>query len=1410
MNSNSLEAALAAQRYETARRIGLKLIGDPASCTASNLFLLHDAYVALADFQAARALLDSHSEAFKEERFRVALKLAHDLHILAQGGHYRLSEEEQAGYSIDEYIMKYRVLSAKQFAEAEETAISPEQKSELESLRIRLKLQTSPSSSGATRPVRRRQGNSVVRGRVLLPDGIPAASVVVTLGLRTEVRHVNPATYCVPAMHYAPEIGPVETLTADTDIDGAFRIESVPPGVHDFIAVTLDPERWEIATRFLARQIDVPENASVELGDLRIAEWQSAPSVPVVSAHPECRSVAGVPWRKVNEWTLRNPFHYAFRRQLVRFALPASFDSTVPLRVEVVPGKAELFQISDNAIAVMVDLPARTDRSVALFAGEMMDMPVPSSLRRAVTGDADCPVWEIDTGAARFRVAGEGGDPGLAPIQAVQGAHGIWRGEGRLILPQGISVVARSAEVLEDGPLFLRLLLAYTLSNGGSYSLELTAISGEPYLSVRECSDELEGASFEFSLREFSGGRAFLHWTPEAGGEHWSTLYPRCAEIARLPESVPWWIPPQGFGCAMTPAGLEQNDYIAVVSLRRGEWIDRKFERIANGPLDRAGQENWELDWPYPEMVGSSISMITARTDETGDAYFRFGMFEGERRWGLVVSTLERNDGPHKEISAIQHANSSPRLQDFKDWHFDEPDRISRPRVITRRETLPALRRKSRHPRFARLWSKILGGNVPGPSQGLAFALNGDPALAWKKRIELLCVAEVRARMSLLGRDFSDIYSPVGGRPITQWAEEYDLLAACGLFSPEEERDLRAFFILMGHLFMESDFMNWKFNSRNANFEADRVDVVAAIGLVFDGHPDAPKFLEHAVERTRKSLAIYCTPGSGKWYENPACYYLHASKCRMNLVFHLVNHGRLDISEISRLKEYLRWGVVLLTPPQPVSYAVMRDGDAEMYEKAEKVRKVPPIGDHAGLGRWLPEYYFFMGKLFLASDPDFGSELMDAYFLSSGDGCRLLDAHSGIIDQEGENPFKKTDRGSSFGNLPLLFTSIEEADLPTDPRIELVSRRLEGFGAVLRCRVNTPEEDYLLVKQGPGGYRYHRTEGSFLLFSKGRPLIYDGGEAGETWRHSTLSFHGVHMPMAAGRVERFFSNPRFHFVQGVHPEVIQPGQPVYLSDQCDHTLVEECYRRFEKKDPAVVRAFAWVGGDYLVIHDALDLDPAVSSHWHLQVVGKHRAGWGGEYDFTGRFGVDLQVILPGQSFASERVEDQPVLEHHGRKEEWFVMQHLQLSKPEARNYLAVIRPMGPGDGRLSAELLRRDGKMIGVHINNDLCSDYLWFERAGTEYRCGDLFFRGAYGAVLQRDQRRFLWLGGEGEVQCGAFTLRSESPLALLELAPGEGAVLHARGTGLLHVRVAGGIREFLCEGEQVFRNIFSNWQAS
>jgi hypothetical protein len=1371
MTSESLRSALADNRYETARRIGLELVRVPETCTAENIHLLHDALVALADFQSARELLETRQEAFGNDVFQATLKLAEDFHILTGEGHYRLSAEARQGYSIDEYVERCRAHSAKKFQEIKSLSLSPAQEAQLDEALIRCKIKPCTAAQADTTPSPESSGNSGLCGRIFLPDGRPAGNILVTLGLKTEVLHVDPNTFFTHKMHYLPGVGEMKKVVATTADDGDFSFQNIPAGTHDYLAVTLDPETWEIPTRFVARAIDVAPGATLDLGDLHIKDWESAPASVAASPHPDRFEEGDSSWRKIAEWKLHNPFYYAFRRQLVSFALPEGNPPASELRVIVVPGKDELFQISGSELSVMIDLPARSDRAIAVYAGPSVAVPPASALRLVEESGS---VWRIDTGSASFRIAGNVPNS-AAPILGIKGADEIWRGSGRMVLPAGTTLLRQSTRVLEQGPLWLEVLIEYHLSCGRSYSQKLKAIGGEPYLLVHETSPELEGAAFELSLREFSGGRGFLHWTPEAGGHHWSTLESNEEMIARLPESVPWWIPPQGFGYAMTPGGLREQDYIAVFTIRRGEWIDRKFERLAQGPINRDGTPNHGLDWPFPEMVGSSISMITAHTSADGDAFFRFGMFEGERRWGLLASSLAQNDGPFKDLAAIQHANSSPRLQDFKDWHLDEPDRVVRPNVVIQRGKLTTLRKKTRHPRFARLWEKIRSGRVPGPTQGLAFALGGDPGIAWKKRIELLAISEIRAKMTLLGRDWSDIYSPVGGRPVTQWAEEYDLIAASGVFSPDEERQMRAFFILMGHMFMEPDFMNWKFNARNANFEADRTDIVAAVGLVFDGHPDAKKFLDHVVERMHRALGVYCTPGSGKWYENPACYYLHASKCRMNLVYHLATHGHLDVAAIPRLKEFLRWGVLLLTPPQPVSYAVLRDGGEEAYLKAEKIRKIPPIGDHAGLGRWLPEHYFFIGKLFLASDPEFGRELMNAYFLSSGDGARLLENHRGKIEQEGEQLFHAVAAGSSSGNLPLLFTTIEDADIPADPAIVPTSRRLEGFGAVLRNRVNTDSEDYLLLKQGPGGYRYQRTEGSFLLFAEGRPLIYDGGEAGETWRHSTLSFHDVRMPLSAGRVERYFSRPAFQFVQGIHPEIIAPGRPVFLSDSCEHELVEEAYRRFEKAEPAAVRSLAWVGSDYLIVHDALNIDPKIPSHWHLQVVGDAVSGSSGHYEFQGRFGVDLQVVLPGQSFSGELLETVPIFEYQGVPSDWFAMKHLQLTAGTPGGFLAVLKPLSARNPeRITAEALGRQG----VKVSGRNFTDLHWFNRNGMEYRQGALHFCGQYGARLQREGSTVLWLGGSGKIEDSGISLESSGAMVLAEIRDRE-IRFHTDGNG-------------------------------
>lgn len=1329
--------ALEGQRFETARRMALTALDAlPKDEPDQDLrLLLHDALCALGDIGAAREVLAEFRSRNDDERLRLALLLAEDFHRLSAYDFYRSSPEKAQGLTGDEYADKYESLADCEFASALVLADTPSRVERVaEALRRanrRAKADAlAPRPVAATPAQRTPAGRGALVGRLSFPDGTPVRNAPVTLGFPQAVSHASPEGHLGRGIggglgaHFH---GERELRTAATDDAGVYAFADLPAQTYAFVAVTLDPEEFDVALRFFGRDIVVRGGGEARCDGV-VADWVSAPPNDVEDPFSEQRFLGGRTLRRLASWTLRNPFYFDFPRQFVslpqsaapaarQFVLFTSDAPDTPIPVQV---------LADGTLCCFLDLPQRTDRIAALYACEPAAEPPdrgPEAMTLTVEDGGRTGV--VDTGRARFRLAAGDGEDALAPILAVQGEDRVWRGQGRLLLPSGLTVARRTTRIVDAGPLLLRVAVSYDLSGGETLRFELTAHRGEPYLLVRETTVPIEGLAFEFSLPEFSGGRGFLHWTPEHGGVHWRTLAARDIELARLQESVAWWIPPQGFGYAMTADGLDQQDYIGVFTRRRGEWIDRDFERLAQGP----GDDNRELDWPFPEMVGSTLSMITAHTTAAGDAYFRFGGFDGERQWGLIVSTLERSDGPHKEISVVQHKVSSPRLQDYLRWRLHDQDRLLRPSLMVARGELRGLRRKKRSPAFAPVWEKLVQEHGKGPSRGLRALVESDAGLAWRLACEMRIEAPLRARMTLLGRDYSDVYSPVGGRGITPLAEQYDLIAATGVFSAEEERDVRATLLLMGHLFMEEDFMNWRFNSRNANFEADRTDIVGAVGLAFRGNPDADAMVRHAADLMERSLNVYCTPGSGKWYENPACYYIHAASCRLNLAFHLSHHGILDVTTIPRLRDFLMWGPLLLTARYPHDYALLRDGCSyEQYEQAAKVRRIPPIGDHAKIGQWVGESFALMGKVYQERDPQFAAFLRWAY-------------------QEGGS------HGGHFSKFPLFFTAMEEDDLRPAPSQTLASRRLEGFGAVFRGKFGSPDEFYLLFKQGPGGYRYHRTEGSFLLMAHGRPLVWDGGEAGETWRHSTLSFHDTHMPLAPGHVEQFHRMDSVDFVQGVHPKALDPTDPVFLSDSCEHTLVDVAWSRFRETNPADVRSVLWIKDEYVVVSDDLRLYPATKTHWHVQVVGDSHEGSVTTADgvrFRGRFGVDLQVLMPGlPGDAQETVSQVPTLEYGVEPVLCFGMRHLQLTMASPDRLVAVLRPIAPGGAPLRASVF--DG---GLRVRGNGIDDTLFLGRERREVECGDVRFAGRYGAVLRRPGKTTLVLLDGTRITCGGSEL--------------------------------------------------------
>lgn len=1365
----SIAEYLRERRYETARRRCLLALQGPTTERKQFSLLLHQAYRQLGDMPSACELLEQLSPENDDERLGILLLLAEDFHLVSHYDFYRGSKYAEVGLTGEEYEVMQQKRASEYFAEARALATTDARRRQVADMLIQCNRKAEAKSilpmtllEEPVVVVEAPAQTGALSGILHYADGSLATACTITLGLAVDVTHADPNSYLEPDMGNKIRIGKQQSVTTVTDEHGRFRLDTIPAGRHEFLAVSLDPEQNAICTRFLAHDISVTAGEEVSL-ELTVDEWQSAPPREITNPFQLELLRNGVSYKLVHQEILGNPFYFHFYRQPVSFTLPAGIPASVTSFLLL--SSAELdqpqpFQLTGNVLTFFAELPQCTDRVFALYQAENCQAEQVHIPNLVLSPDADGQTGTVNTGRATFRLPyGEGTDP-LPPLLAVCGENGVWRGQGRFVLPDGVSITGRKTEVLDSGPLVLVIRVSYTLSNGKKYAAEFTAHRDEAYLLTREVCPDVPGMEFEFSLQEFSGGRGFLHWTPENINRHWSDLTAEARELARLQESVAWWIPPQGFGYAMTPDDLNSDEYIGVFTIRRGEWIDRKFASITNGPTD-----NYELDWPYPEMVGSTVSMITAHTNAEGDAYFRFKAFDGERRWGILVSTFERNDGPFKEISVVQHKNSSPRLQLFKDWHLDVQDGHQRPSVVISRDKLCETRKKMTDPVMGPYWQKIVHGRIPGPVTGVRFAVEGDPLVAWRMKCELVEVAHIRAKMTLLGRDFSDMYSPVGARPITPWAEQYDLIAASGIFTPEEEQLVRSFLMLMGHMYMETDHMNWKFNGRNTNFEADRIDVVGAVALTFSSNPDSTVFIPHVSECLANTLHVYTTPGSGKWYENPACYYLTSLKCRMNLAFHLSRHGFLDPTKLPRIKDFLSWGVILATPRFPTSYELLTAGATdEEYRSATQARRIPPIGDHAHLGLWYLEFHAMMASLFRESDPAFADLLLWAY-------------QSGGAD------------GGYFGNIPLMFSQLNAEDLQPAPEHTLNSRILQGFGTVLRGNFNRENEFYLLFKLGPGGYRYQRTEGSIIMFADGKPLIYDGGEAGEAWRHSTLSFHDTHMPLAAGHIERFQTFPGVDFTQGVNPKALNPGEPVFLSDLCDDYLVDVAYARFNEPNPENSRSMLWVKDEYVIMHDDLDFKREITTHWHLQVVADQETGNAIDgYRFVGRYGTDLQVLLPDQTFSAESVESVHMLEYNIPLEETFALRHLQLTRETPDHFLAVLRPLPPGKQELSATEIRQNGRTLGVTVKGEGIDDTILLSRKGMETSVAGMQFAGRYATVVRRADRTEYTLLDGASLVTPDIAIESDGPAVFVSI-PKDGGTSEVvlRGQGEVKITRAG-----------------------
>jgi len=552
------------------------------------------------------------------------------------------------------------------------------------------------------------------------------------------------------------------------------------------------------------------------------------------------------------------------------------------------------------------------------------------------------------------------------------------------------------------------------------------------------------------------------------------------------------------------------------------------------------------------------------------------------------------------------------------------------------------------------------------------------------------------------GIEFSSHLSPVGIRPVFRHAGQIDLLLGDDdLLEPAIKQQLRERFAYLAYLLTDSSFMAHKYNAGHPNFDADRYVAIAAIAMLYPDHPHAQQWLDHAVRSLRKAMRVYVVPGSGKWAENLGGYYNWSTNIIGGMANALKHTGAADPYAWPEFQDFWRWGLVTALPPKPW---IGNLGGDRAADKLVRVRQTPGIGDNGGDGGLSVHGGFALaGAHILQHNPELGRQLL------------------WLWDQGGR---------AGYGHYPYaLFFGLNAGHLHTarDPRSapRFPSRVLEGYGSIFRADFGRPSEGYLLFKCGPGGYRYHGEEGSFVLFGQGQPLSLDGANNFRPEQHSTVTFGKENTGLLRGRIVQFESTPQLDYTAGRFPgtpeQLRRTGTLARPESDEEPTTGKSAHstRALHKEGDVICRQILFRKNDYVVIRDRID--SVQDATWRMLLLveelkkSKHRL------DGRGWLGVNVAVSLFQFASGSESLQPVPA-QRITVDSQPLRQQRIALPLPPGYGVVAVINFFKPGqkpwrvkpnDGRLVLDSAKGNVTEI-IKLSGDTLPRAQWQQLRGT------------------------------------------------------------------------------------------------
>jgi len=1060
-----------------------------------------------------------------------------------------------------------------------------------------------------------------VEGTVVDRAGRPIPEATVTLARPSPVR------------------GETLLILAKTKADaaGRYAFRHLPSRTrYEFLAAT----RPDVPTTCLSTTFG-PRDFSLGEGDRQVLEIREGrdplrkladPSPPTVTFADQ------MPRRLLRIFVLREWTGKAWPRAPLSYAveLPAGIKSS-SLRFANSAGEMVPFQYTPGGkdggeLTFFAELPSMGTAAFFLFGGER-EAPAADAASAFQVQNVAEDRQEVSTGPAAFRVPAVaskkfslpvGARTLAAPVTAARGPDGVWRGRGHFV--GNVQAEGLDAAWLETGPLRRRLRVRYAFAGGRAYEAVLTFFSGEPYVLVSEQCRSLP-LSFHFSV--YSG------FEPDRVGlaainrlQVQSVTSAKACRLLEMPRYVNWAPPGVGDAAGFFHSAPGKNDLITAFTVHPGDWRVQSAERWRAEVLgDRS------LYCGDPQAGGrESLEVFEGRRD----AGFSCPFFDGQRQWGLAITG---KDNPADRAAELRNRVGEYPLDWYKDLvlDWDEEPLDSHPRLAVARSRLAesawavreaALAKAIFEPKQVPHFQSIVEDR---PAPAMEFLLTGDPQRAWESRWGERRLADVVAGCRA-GKMRAAIYSPVPVRGLPySIADAYDAVVNSNVFGTQSCRVIRARMMFLAYALAGGDFMAWRYHAGHRNFDFSRIEVVAALALCFPTHPHAQRLVEHAVQQYRESLTAFAADESGKWEENLGCYYLWSLRTAAGMNARLLNAAwpGYDPFAWPKYQLFLRFAVRTITPQHPLNDRLCIDGLAagQAYEQVRQGRRIPGVGDHGGEGGWpVPDGVGLSGILAARSGhPKLAAELLAAWKA----GGYERDGKAGV-DLKG-----------------LLAANLDPAAVEQAALTPQSSENLPQYGFCFRDDWGTPKETYLLLKCGKGGYRYHHSESSFVLYAHNRPLSLDGDENFVPARHAAVSIGPEFGYVGHGVVERHLLSPAVDYCRGVFAE------------------------------KGVARSIVFAKNDYIVIRD--DISGSQTSHFHLPLLVHKIQQRGDHFYCPGRLGLDVLIYPLGKSPAKTQVSTDPLLRQ----------QLITMTRKNGDDHLNLVYWMPPGGQALEDRAGRR-------------------------------------------------------------------------------------------------------------------------